>query len=65
MEEPISHLPKKEQGGLLAIVGYPEVGEPFIFGKGIHLYVLYFCVMIRIYIQICWRTRCRKREIRI
>ena len=26
MEEPISHLPEKEEGGLLTINGYPEVG---------------------------------------
>ena len=28
MEEAISHSPKKEQGELLTIVGYPEVGKP-------------------------------------
>ena len=41
MDEPISHLPEKEQGEWLNIVGDPEVGEPCMFGKGIYLYVFY------------------------
>ena len=31
MDDPISHLPQKEQGELLTINGDPEVGEPWIF----------------------------------
>ena len=34
MDDPISHLPKKEEGELLTINGDPEVGQPFMFGKG-------------------------------
>ena len=41
MEEPISHLPEKEQGGLLTIKGDPEVGENYMFVKGIYFYVFY------------------------
>ena len=41
MEEPISHLPVKEQGGLLTINGDPEVGEPCMFVKGMYLSVFY------------------------
>ena len=41
MEEPISHLPEKEEGGLLTINGDPDVGEPCMFGKGIYLSVFY------------------------
>ena len=33
MDEPLSHCPKKEQGELLTIIGYPEVGETCMFGK--------------------------------
>ena len=42
MEEPISHLPEKEQGELLTINGYPEVGETCMFLKGMYFSV--FCV---------------------
>ena len=31
MDEPLSHSPKTEQGELLTIVGYPEVGDPCMF----------------------------------
>ena len=41
MEEPISHLPEKEEGVFLTINGDPEVGEPCMFVKGIHLSVFY------------------------
>ena len=41
MDEPLSHSPEKEQGKLLNIFGYPEVGEPCMFGNGIYLYVFY------------------------
>ena len=41
MEEPISHLPKKQQGGFLTIHGDPEVGEPCMFGKGMYLSVFH------------------------
>ena len=41
MEEPISRLPQKEQGGLLTIVGYNEVGQTCMFGKGVYLSVFY------------------------
>ena len=64
MEEPISHLPEKEQAELLTINGDPEVGKPCIFVNGIYLYVFIICVMLRIYLQICQRIRWRKREIR-
>ena len=37
------HIPEKEEGELLTINGYPEVGEPCIFVKGyLFIYVLYF-----------------------
>ena len=38
MDDPISHLPKKLQGELLTINGYPE---PCMFGKGIYFSVFY------------------------
>ena len=41
MDEPKSHLPEKEQGGLLTIHGYPEVVEPCMFVKGMYFYVFY------------------------
>ena len=41
MDEPISNLPKKEQGGLLTIYGDPDVEEPFMFERGIYLSLLY------------------------
>ena len=41
MDEPISHLPEKEQGGFLTINGDPEVGEPCMFGKGVYLSMFY------------------------
>ena len=44
MDEPISHLPKKQQGELLTINGDSEVVEPCMFGKGIYFSVFYcFC----------------------
>ena len=50
MEEPISHLPEKQQVGLLTVVGYPEVGEPCMFLKGIYFSVFYcLCYVIEIY----------------
>ena len=42
MEEPISHLSKKKQDGLLNINGDSEVGEPCMFVKGMYLYLFYF-----------------------
>ena len=41
MDEVISHSTKKQQGGLLPIVGYPKVGEPCMFVKGMYLSVFY------------------------
>ena len=41
MEESISHLPEKEEGVLLTINGNPEVGEPYMFLKGMYLSVFY------------------------
>ena len=64
MEESISYLPEKEEGVLLNINGDPEVGEPCMFVKVCICLYFIVCVMILIYLQICWRTRWRKREIR-
>ena len=63
MDEPISHLPEKEESEFLTINGDPEVGEPCIFVKRMYLSVFYFCSMIRMYLQIYRSTMCRKREI--
>ena len=41
MEEPILHLPEKEEGVLLTINGDPEVGETCMFVKGVNLSVFY------------------------
>ena len=41
MDEPISHLPEKEEGVLLTINGDTEVGEPCMFVKGMYLYLFY------------------------
>ena len=41
MDEPLSNSPKKEQGELLIIDGNPEVGEPWMFVRGMYLYVFY------------------------
>ena len=50
MEDPISHLPEKEQGELLTINGYPEVGETCMFVKGMYLSVFYcLCYVTDIY----------------
>ena len=49
MEEAISHSPEKEQGELLTIVGYSEVVEPCMFGKGMYLYLYFFLNEIDIY----------------
>ena len=61
MYEPISHLPEKEQGKILTIIGDPEVGEPYMFGKGMYFLCFIVCAMLRIYLQICQRTRWRNR----
>ena len=61
MEDPITYLPKKEQGELLTINGYPDVGEPCMFVKGVYFSVFFVFVVSRIYIQIYWSTRWRKR----
>ena len=50
MEESISHLPEKEEGVLLTVNGDPEVGEPFIFVKGMYLSVFY-CLCYDTYIS--------------
>ena len=42
MEETISHLPEKEQGGLLTINEDPEVVEPCMFVKGMYLSMFYY-----------------------
>ena len=62
MDEPLSNSPKK-QGELLIIDGNPEVGEPCMFGRGVYLSVFYCFVVLRIYLRISWRNRCRNREI--
>ena len=41
IDEPLSNSPKKQQGELLIIDWNPEVGENWIFGRGIYLYVFY------------------------
>ena len=41
MDEAISHFAEKEQGGLLTIVGDPEVLESCMIVKGMYLYVFY------------------------
>ena len=43
MNEPISHLPEKEEGELLTINGDPEVGGPCMFVKGMYL-SMFFCL---------------------
>ena len=43
MDEPLYYSPEKEQGGLLTIIGYPEVGEPCMFVKGMYL-SLFYCL---------------------
>ena len=43
MDEPLSKLPKKEQGQFLIIDGYPEVEEPCMFEIGMYL-SLFYCV---------------------
>ena len=63
MDEAISHSPKKEQGGFLTIVGYPEVGEPCMFVKVFICICFIVFVMLRVYLQIYWSNRCRKRYI--
>ena len=50
MDEPLSHSNEKEQGELLTIDGYPEVGETSMFGKGIYLSVFY-CLCYEMYIS--------------
>ena len=64
MDDPLSHSPEKEQGELLIIVGNPEVGEPCMFLKGVYFSVFYWFFMKWIYMQVCRRNRCWKREIR-
>ena len=41
MDGPLSHSPEKEQGELLTIVGYPEVGEPCVFVNGLFVSIFY------------------------
>ena len=41
MDEALSHSPKKYKGTFSTTVGNPEVGEPYMFGKGMCLYVFY------------------------
>ena len=55
-------LPQKK-GELLIIDGDPEVGKPCMFGRGMYLYVFFFCVK-DIYIYVCRRNRFWKRDIR-
>ena len=47
MDEAISHSPEKEQGELLTIVGDTEVGEPYIFRKGIYFSFFYFLCYVK------------------
>ena len=47
MDEATSHSTEKEQGELLTIVGDPEVGEPYIFVKGVYLSVFYFLCCVK------------------
>ena len=42
MCEPLSHSTEKEKGELLTFVGDPEIGETFMFGKGVYLLVFNF-----------------------
>ena len=64
MEDPISDLPQKEQGGLLTIDGYSIVEESHMFERGMYFYVFYFCFLLSRYHCVRWRNRCRKRGIR-
>ena len=47
MDEPISDLPKEEEGELLTINGDPEVGEPCMFLKVCFFLCFIVCVIIR------------------
>ena len=63
MDEPLSNSPEKGQGEFCIIDGNPEVEEPCMFGRGVYFMCFSFCVMLRIYLRICWKNRCQKREI--
>ena len=41
MDGPLSNSPQKKQGELLIIDGNNEVGEPWMFGRGMYLSVFY------------------------
>ena len=63
MDEALYHYPKKQQCELLKFFRDTEVVEPCMFGKGMYFLSFIDCVMKWIYLKICQRTRCRKREI--
>ena len=50
MDDPLYHSPEKEQGGLLTIVGDPEVGEPCMFINGMYLSAFY-CLCYEMYVS--------------
>ena len=63
MDEAISHSPKKEQGGLLTIIGDTEVGEPCTFGKDVYLSVFYcLCYDMDIYIDMSKNQVAEERD---
>ena len=41
MDKAISYLPEKEECELFNNVRDTEVGEPYLFGKGIYMYMFY------------------------
>ena len=43
MDDPISNYLRKEQGGLLIIVGNHEFEKPCTFGRGIY-FSLFYCL---------------------
>ena len=63
MDEPISQPPEKEEDKLLTFMGILRLDKLECLEKVYICMCFIVCVMLSIYIHICWRTRWRKREI--
>ena len=64
MDEPILHLPEKEEGELLTIMGILRLENLACLENLCICLCFIVCVILRIDLHICWRNRWCKREIR-
>ena len=64
MDEQLSNYPKKELGGFLLLMVILRLYNLACLEEVCICICFIVCVVLRLYLRMCQRNRCRKREIR-